>query len=53
MNKINIYMNMRTNVVMKEKSVNLLGGGGTFIEGSPCMLNVFCALVMIIIIITI
>ena len=31
---------------MKVKGVNLLGGGGTFIEGSPCMLNVFCALII-------
>ena len=32
---------------MKWESGNLLGGGGTFIEGRPCMLNVFCALIMI------
>ena len=34
---------MKTNLIAK----NLLGGGGTFMEGRPCMLSVFCALTMI------
>ena len=42
-----ISMNMKINLMMKWESGNLLGGGGTFIEGRPCMLNVFCALMMI------
>ena len=35
---------IRPTTILLIGGFNLLGGGGTFIEGSPCMLNVFCAL---------
>ena len=45
--EIDMDMKLKIYLMMKQESGNLLGGGGTFIDGRPCMLNVFCALIII------